>query len=91
MKINKILQIVWVSCLMVSALSAQDKIVLKGKELFGDIKARHIGPALMSGRMTDIELHPTNNKIVYAAAAGGGGVAAAGGCGEDAGGECGVV
>ena len=72
MKINKILQIVWVSCLMVSALSAQDKIVLKGKELFGDIKARHIGPALMSGRMTDIELHPTNNKIVYAAAAGGG-------------------
>ncbi len=72
MKINKILQIVWVSCLMVSALSAQDKIVLKGKELFGDMKARHIGPALMSGRMTDIELHPTNNKIVYAAAAGGG-------------------
>jgi photosystem II stability/assembly factor-like uncharacterized protein len=53
-------------------LSAQDKIVLKGKELFGDLKARHIGPALMSGRMTDIELHPTNNKIVYAAAAGGG-------------------
>lgn len=53
-------------------ISAQEKIVLKGKELFGDLKARHIGPALMSGRMTDIELHPTNNKIVYAAAAGGG-------------------
>lgn len=53
-------------------LSAQEKIVLKGKELFGDLKARHIGPAIMSGRMTDMELHPTNNKIVYAAAAGGG-------------------
>jgi photosystem II stability/assembly factor-like uncharacterized protein len=53
-------------------LTAQEKIVLKGKELFGDLKARHIGPALMSGRMTDIELHPTNNRIVYAAAAGGG-------------------
>ena len=53
-------------------LFAQEKIVLKGKELFGDLKARHIGPALMSGRMTDIELHPTNNKIIYAAAAGGG-------------------
>ena len=53
-------------------LSAQEKIVLKGKELFGDLKARHIGPALMSGRMTDLELHPTNNRIVYAAAAGGG-------------------
>ncbi len=51
---------------------AQEKIVLKGKELFGDLKARHIGPALMSGRMTDIELHPTNNRVVYAAAAGGG-------------------
>ncbi|HEU4496680.1 MAG TPA: hypothetical protein VFR70_06480 [Flavobacterium sp.] len=45
---------------------------MKGKELFGDLKARHIGPALMSGRMTDIEMHPTNNRIVYAAAAGGG-------------------
>ena len=53
-------------------VTAQEKIILKGKELFGDLKARHIGPALMSGRMTDIELHPTNNKIIYAAAAGGG-------------------
>ncbi len=51
---------------------AQEKIILKGKELFGDIKARHLGPALMSGRTTDIELHPTNNKIMYVAAAGGG-------------------
>ena len=51
---------------------AQDKIVLKGKELFGDIQARHIGPALMSGRITDLEMHPTNNKIIYTATAGGG-------------------
>ena len=58
--------------LFVSSTFAQDKVVLKGKELFGDLKARHIGPALMSGRMTDIELHPTNNRVLYAAAAGGG-------------------
>ncbi|MEO0058585.1 MAG: hypothetical protein RLZZ312_232 [Bacteroidota bacterium] len=58
--------------LLVSSTFAQDKVVLKGKELFGDLKARHIGPALMSGRMTDIELHPTNNRVLYAAAAGGG-------------------
>ncbi len=59
--------------LLLSAINfAQEKIILKGKELFGDIKARHIGPALMSGRITDMELHPTNNKIIYAAAAGGG-------------------
>ncbi len=44
----------------------------KGKELFGDLRARHIGPALMSGRITDLELHPTNDRIIYAGTAGGG-------------------
>ena len=33
---------------------------LKGNELFGGLKARHIGPALMSGRVSDIEGHPTD-------------------------------
>lgn len=50
---------------------AQDAIT-KGKELFGDLKARHIGPAIMSGRITDLELHPTNARIIYAGTAGGG-------------------
>lgn len=53
------------------ASNAQD-ISLKGKELFGDMKARHIGPALMSGRINDLENHPTNARIMYAGAAGGG-------------------
>lgn len=52
--------------------NAQDDIVLKGKELFGDIKARQIGPAIMSGRIADIAQHPTNNQIIYIGAAGGG-------------------
>ncbi|RMA64439.1 WD40/YVTN/BNR-like repeat-containing protein [Ulvibacter antarcticus] len=43
-----------------------------GKELFGDMKARHIGPALMSGRINDLESHPTNARILYAGTAGGG-------------------
>lgn len=67
--------IIGVACLgLLSATNmfAQEKIVLKGKELFGDIQARHIGPALMSGRITDLEVHPTNNKIVFAGTAGGG-------------------
>lgn len=67
--------IIWVACIgLLSATNtlAQDKIVLKGKELFGDMQARHIGPALMSGRITDLEVHPTNNKIVFAGTAGGG-------------------
>ncbi|MEQ9423334.1 MAG: hypothetical protein RJQ09_02870 [Cyclobacteriaceae bacterium] len=52
-------------------IQAQD-IQLNGKELFGDLEARHIGPALMSGRIIDIEGHPTNDRIIYIGAAGGG-------------------
>ncbi|NNJ83206.1 MAG: hypothetical protein HKP11_13530, partial [Flavobacteriaceae bacterium] len=52
-------------------LPAQE-ISLKGKELFGDMRARHIGPALMSGRINDMEMHPTNTRILYAGTAGGG-------------------
>lgn len=48
------------------------EIALKGKELFGDMRARHIGPALMSGRINDLEMHPTNTRILYAGSAGGG-------------------
>lgn len=56
---------------LVLGLLAQD-IKLKGDELFGDLKARQIGPALMSGRINDLEGHPTNPRIIYAGAAGGG-------------------
>jgi photosystem II stability/assembly factor-like uncharacterized protein len=69
-KIN--LVFAFISLLSATSIMAQDKIVLKGKELFGDMKARHLGPALMSGRITDLEMHPTNNKIMYTATAGGG-------------------
>jgi len=48
------------------------EIVLKGKELFGDMRARQIGPALMSGRIIDIEQHPTNDRIIYVGSAAGG-------------------
>ncbi|MRX28556.1 hypothetical protein GJS41_10395 [Kangiella sp. HZ709] len=47
-------------------------IPLKGKSLFGDLKARQIGPALMSGRIIDLENHPTNDRVFYAGTAGGG-------------------
>ncbi|MDV7138862.1 hypothetical protein R3X28_08240 [Maribacter sp. TH_r10] len=50
---------------------AQDKNN-DGKALFGDMTARHIGPALMSGRINDMEVHPTNSRIIYAGTAGGG-------------------
>jgi len=50
----------------------QQDAVTKGKELFGDLRARHIGPAIMSGRITDLDLHPTNDRIIVAGTAGGG-------------------
>ena len=40
-------------------------------DYFGDLRARHIGPALMSGRINDLELHPTDPRILYAGPAGG--------------------
>ncbi|HAH34826.1 MAG TPA: hypothetical protein DCL52_08575, partial [Flavobacteriaceae bacterium] len=52
--------------------NAQEEISLKGKELFGDMRARQIGPALMSGRINDLESHPTNPRILYTGTAGGG-------------------
>ena len=51
---------------------SQEAIPLKGDELFGSLRARHIGPALMSGRVADLEGHPTNPKVLYVATAGGG-------------------
>ena len=45
---------------------------LNAGDYFGDLKARHIGPALMSGRISDIELNPKNSNDVLIGAAGGG-------------------
>ena len=53
-------------------VQAQQKKVQKLGSYFGDMRARHIGPALMSGRINDLELHPTNSRIIYAGTAGGG-------------------
>lgn len=69
-KINTLLLILGICSLFTAR--AQDEIILKGKELYGDLSARQIGPAIMSGRISDIANHPTNNKILYIGAAGGG-------------------
>lgn len=54
------------------SLNAQSAEKISAKDLFGDLNARHIGPALMSGRINDMEVHPTNPRIVYTGTAGGG-------------------
>jgi photosystem II stability/assembly factor-like uncharacterized protein len=61
-----------VSMLVPAMGRSQATKAIKGKELFGDMTARHIGPALMSGRVNDLEVHPANSRIVYVGAAGGG-------------------
>ena len=58
--------------LQLSAQESNPASGLSGKELFGDLQARHIGPALMSGRVTDLEPHPTDSKIFFVGTAGGG-------------------
>ncbi len=50
----------------------QKPLPLKSEEIFGAVRARQIGPAVMSGRVTDLEAHPSNSRIFYVGAAGGG-------------------
>tara|TARA_B100000768_G_scaffold2108_1_gene2723 strand:+ start:445 stop:3525 length:3081 start_codon:yes stop_codon:yes gene_type:complete len=68
---KKIIYLLGILTLFSTTNYSQD-ISLKGKELFGGMQARHIGPALMSGRIIDVENHPTNPRIIYLGAAGGG-------------------
>ena len=58
-------------CISLSLFS-QEKKEIKLENYFGDLSARQIGPAVMSGRISDMENHPTNPMIIYAGSAGGG-------------------
>lgn len=54
--------------LFLVALSAQQPIDIS----FGDLRARSIGPAVMSGRIATIDGSATNSKLLYIGAASGG-------------------
>jgi len=41
-------------------------------QLFSDLKMRSIGPAFVSGRISDIAVHPTNQNVWYVAVSSGG-------------------
>ena len=58
-------------CISLSLFSQQKKEI-KLENYFGDLSARQIGPAVMSGRISDMENHPTDPMIIYAGSAGGG-------------------
>ena len=69
---RNILSFLALGLLVPLAAFAQEKTTIDASKIFGDLQARQIGPALMSGRINDLELHPTNPRILYAGAAGGG-------------------
>jgi photosystem II stability/assembly factor-like uncharacterized protein len=52
-------------------LSAQQK-TLKGKALFGSLRARHIGPAVMSGRISTLDVVESKPEIMFIGTASGG-------------------
>jgi photosystem II stability/assembly factor-like uncharacterized protein len=62
----------WLCMATIIPAHTQEINVTDGSSIFGDLTARHIGPALMSGRVNDLEIHPSNNKIIYLGAGGGG-------------------
>jgi len=59
-------------CISLNLFSQQEKKEIKLENYFGDLSARQIGPAVMSGRISDMENHPTDPMIIYAGSAGGG-------------------
>ncbi len=72
-KINEwLFFLIWLIIMLVPArLYSQDSIPLTSSTI-GDLKARHIGPATMSGRISTIDAVSSNPHIVYVGAAGGG-------------------
>jgi photosystem II stability/assembly factor-like uncharacterized protein len=61
-----------ISILCINTTYAQEGLALKGEALFGSIRARHIGPAVMSGRVSDLEGLNRNPKVIYVGSANGG-------------------
>ena len=72
--LNKLTTIAGGILLLLLSLSsnAQEKKEINLKNYFGDLSARQIGPAVMSGRISDLENHPNDAMIIYAGSAGGG-------------------
>ena len=63
--------VVFLSILLSFSLQAQKKVKLS-KYTFGEVKAREIGPAVMSGRVATIDAVNDNHNIIYVGAASGG-------------------
>lgn len=67
---RKFLFALFVTALVAESASAQTE--LSGKALLGGLRARAIGPAIMSGRISDIEVSTKKPTLIYVGTAGGG-------------------
>lgn len=67
-KILKIVALCAFACSITFNLNAQKK----AKNPFSGLKFRNIGPAMTSGRIADIAIHPENENIWYVAVGSGG-------------------
>ena len=65
----KMISSFFLACLMAMAVSnAQDSgDSLLNEQTFTGLKLRNIGPAMTSGRIADIAIHPDNQNIMYVA------------------------
>ena len=78
LKMKNIISLVVIfSCLITSSFAQNKKEAAKekkddGSALFSGLKFRSIGPALMSGRISDILIHPNNENLWYVTAGSGG-------------------
>jgi photosystem II stability/assembly factor-like uncharacterized protein len=61
-----------ITILIISSLSGIAQTKKLKSSFFGTMKARHIGPAVMSGRITSIDASNTNPLLVYVGSASGG-------------------
>ncbi len=66
-----LLRILYALCFLPVALGAQGDFVTT-TALFGNLRARQIGPAVMSGRVSCLAVDPTDATVIYVGAAGGG-------------------
>jgi photosystem II stability/assembly factor-like uncharacterized protein len=66
-----LLLLLLISSFCLPEILAQPKI-LKGNALFGSLRARHIGPAVMSGRISTLDVVESKPEIMFIGTAGGG-------------------
>jgi photosystem II stability/assembly factor-like uncharacterized protein len=74
-RFTRIAGLLFVSLSVVSTSFAQDDKKDEKKDAsstYSGLKFRHIGPALMSGRISDIVIHPNNENVWYVTAGSGG-------------------